>query len=178
MQTLYNFYENINKIVKLTKYDSTDESIKYPKFVYLQFFKIDKDNYIRLKESNSNMLFYPYREKEIVLQKDFLNYENLLNELKLPLSIVKDKNIYCKIENNKYIYFLLECEGGVVVITYQRISRVKTEKWHNFEEGEAAKPIKNYYKKQKMKRIDRKKFLKNIDKMYFNINNYASICYN
>jgi hypothetical protein len=30
-----------------------------------------------------------------------------------------------------------------------KLSRVKTERWHNYEEGDCAKPIKNkcYYKR-------------------------------
>lgn len=44
--------------------------------------------------------------------------------------------------------------------------RVRTEKWHNYEEGDCAKPIdrdgsnKSYFKKGWWKRYDRKKFLR------------------
>lgn len=51
-----------------------------------------------------------------------------------------------------------------------KVSRPKTEKWHNYDEGDCGKPIdrdgsnKCYYKKGFWKRYDRKKFLKNIFK--------------
>lgn len=47
-----------------------------------------------------------------------------------------------------------------------KISRVKTEKWHNYEEGDCSKPLgrknKNlcYFKKGFWKRHDRKKYLR------------------
>ncbi len=43
-----------------------------------------------------------------------------------------------------------------------KIARPKTEKWHNYEEGDCGKPIKNYFKKGWWKRYDRKKFYRNI----------------
>ncbi len=43
---------------------------------------------------------------------------------------------------------------------------LKTTSWHNWEEGDCGKPIKDYYKKRFWKRRDRKRFLKNIDKLY------------
>ncbi len=51
-----------------------------------------------------------------------------------------------------------------------RISRVKTEKWHNWLEGDTGSPINRhgkhlcYYKKGFWKRHDRKKYLKIITK--------------
>lgn len=51
-----------------------------------------------------------------------------------------------------------------------KISRVKTEKWHNYEEGDCGRPLKTgcYYKKGFWKRYDRKKFIRNILKFYNN----------
>ncbi len=49
-----------------------------------------------------------------------------------------------------------------------RISRVKTESYHNYQEGDCGSPIQNhgqylcYYKKGFWKRYDRKKFIKNL----------------
>ena len=49
-----------------------------------------------------------------------------------------------------------------------KISRPKTEKWHNYEEGDVQSPIDRhgkhlcYFKKGFWKRYDRKKFLRNI----------------
>lgn len=49
-----------------------------------------------------------------------------------------------------------------------KISIVKTEKWHNYEEGDCAKPIdrnnknKSYFKKGFWKKYDRKKYIRNI----------------
>lgn len=48
-----------------------------------------------------------------------------------------------------------------------KLSRVKTESWHNYDEGDCGKPIdrdgsnKCFYKKGFWKRYDRKKFIKN-----------------
>lgn len=47
-----------------------------------------------------------------------------------------------------------------------KFPRVKTESWHNYDEGDCAKPIdrdgsnKCFYKKGFWKRYDRKKFIK------------------
>lgn len=46
-----------------------------------------------------------------------------------------------------------------------KISRVKTERWHTFDEGDCSKPLKGngqYFKKGFWKKYDRKKFLKKI----------------
>ena len=43
-----------------------------------------------------------------------------------------------------------------------KTSRPKTERWHNYEEGDCGNPIDNYFKKGRWKRIDRKKYLKRI----------------
>ena len=49
-----------------------------------------------------------------------------------------------------------------------KLSRPKTEKWHNYEEGDCGKPIdrdgsnRSYFKKGFWKRYDRKKFFRNI----------------
>lgn len=46
------------------------------------------------------------------------------------------------------------------------IGRVKTERWHNYEEGDCKKPLSrkgnhlSYYKKGWWKRYDRKKYLR------------------
>ena len=59
-----------------------------------------------------------------------------------------------------------------------QISRPKTVRWHKYEEGDCAKPIsrdgsrKCFYKKGFWKRYDRKKFLRNILKIYLSQNNY------
>jgi len=51
-----------------------------------------------------------------------------------------------------------------------KIGRVKTEKWHNYEEGDCGAPLdrkgKNlcYFKKGWWKRYDRKKFLRRTKK--------------
>jgi hypothetical protein len=48
-----------------------------------------------------------------------------------------------------------------------KIARPKTEKWHNYQEGDCAKPIdKGYFKKGWWKRYDRKKFFRNISKWF------------
>lgn len=53
-----------------------------------------------------------------------------------------------------------------------KIARVKTEKWHNYAEGDCGKPIdrdgsnKAFYKKGFWKRYDRKKFLRDIKKWF------------
>ena len=49
-----------------------------------------------------------------------------------------------------------------------RIARVKTEAYHNYQEGDCGSPIQKhgqylcYYKKGFWKRHDRKKFIKNL----------------
>jgi hypothetical protein len=49
-----------------------------------------------------------------------------------------------------------------------KIARVKTESWHNYEEGDCGSPISRhgkhlcYFKKGFWKRIDRKRYLKKI----------------
>lgn len=43
-----------------------------------------------------------------------------------------------------------------------KVSRVKTESWHNNEEGDSGKPIESYYKKGFWKRFDRKKYLRKL----------------
>ena len=66
-----------------------------------------------------------------------------------------------------------------------KISRPKTERWHNFDEGDCAKPIsrKNdklcFFKKGFWKRYDRKKFIRNLLKKvdscngeYHTLNNF------
>lgn len=47
-----------------------------------------------------------------------------------------------------------------------KVSRPKTEKWHNYAEGDCGKPLKvgYYYKKGKWKRFDRKKFFRDLFK--------------
>jgi hypothetical protein len=46
-----------------------------------------------------------------------------------------------------------------------KTSRPKTEKYHNYEEGDCGKPINNYFKRGFWKRNDRKKFIKNFLKI-------------
>lgn len=54
-----------------------------------------------------------------------------------------------------------------------KIARVKTEKYHNFQEGDCGKPIDRkgkhlcYYKKCFWKRYDKKKFIKNYLNIYY-----------
>ena len=49
-----------------------------------------------------------------------------------------------------------------------KVSRPKTEKWHNYQEGDTGSPIQrhgkhlNYFKKGFWKRYDRKKWFKKI----------------
>lgn len=47
-----------------------------------------------------------------------------------------------------------------------KVSRPKTEKWHNYDEGDCAKPIKKgcYYKKGFWKRFDRKRWFRKLFK--------------
>lgn len=45
-----------------------------------------------------------------------------------------------------------------------KISRPKTEKYHNWEEGDTGSPINNYYKKGFWKKYDIKQFIKNLFK--------------
>jgi len=60
----------------------------------------------------------------------------------------------------------------LAVVIIMKISRPKTEKWHNYEEGDCGKPIdrdgsnKAYFKKGWWKRYDRKKFFRNISKWF------------
>ncbi len=55
-----------------------------------------------------------------------------------------------------------------LVYINMKIGRVKTESYHNYEEGDVAKPIdrdgsnKSYFKKGFWKRYDRKKFIRNL----------------
>ena len=41
-----------------------------------------------------------------------------------------------------------------------KISRPKTEQWHNWQEGDCRKPTDNFFKKGFWKKYDRKKFFK------------------
>lgn len=43
-----------------------------------------------------------------------------------------------------------------------KVSRPKTEKYHNWQEGDVGAPIDNYYKKGWWKRYDRKRFFKKL----------------
>lgn len=43
-----------------------------------------------------------------------------------------------------------------------KVARPKTEKWHNWEEGDVGSPIKNYFKKKFWKRFDRKRFFRKL----------------
>ena len=51
-----------------------------------------------------------------------------------------------------------------------KVSRVKTESWHNYAEGDCGKPLNDgnscFYKKGFWKRNDRKKFLRDINKIF------------
>ena len=47
-----------------------------------------------------------------------------------------------------------------------KVFRPRTEKWHNYAEGDCGKPIENFYKKKKWKRIDRKKYFRDLNKIY------------
>lgn len=47
-----------------------------------------------------------------------------------------------------------------------KIARVKTESYHNWEEGDCGSPIKNYFKKGFWKKYDRKRFIKNLLKKF------------
>ena len=51
-----------------------------------------------------------------------------------------------------------------------KVARPKTEKWHNWQEGDCGAPIKNYFKKGFWKRSDRKKFFRRLEKLYGKIN--------
>lgn len=46
-----------------------------------------------------------------------------------------------------------------------KLNRPKTEKWHNYDD-DVGHPKENYFKKNFWKRYDRKKFLRNIDKIF------------
>lgn len=53
-----------------------------------------------------------------------------------------------------------------------KVFRPKTEKWHNYEEGDCSKPLKgnkSYYKKGFWKRYDRKKFFRLLKKLEWNL---------
>ena len=72
----------------------------------------------------------------------------------------------------------------LAVVIIMKVARPKTEKWHNYEEGDCGKPIdrddiidrlqiyirdgsnKAYFKKGWWKRYDRKKFFRNISKWF------------
>jgi len=62
-----------------------------------------------------------------------------------------------------------------------KISRPKTESYHNYQEGNCGSPIDRhskhlcYYKKGDWKRIDRKKYLRNIDSDSTDISEYDII---
>lgn len=43
-----------------------------------------------------------------------------------------------------------------------KVFRPKPEQWHNYAEGDAGKPVKNFFKKGFWKRYDRKKFFKKV----------------
>ena len=43
-----------------------------------------------------------------------------------------------------------------------KISRPKTESYHNYVEGDCGSPIKDYFKKKFWKRYDRKKFIRRV----------------
>lgn len=57
-----------------------------------------------------------------------------------------------------------------------KISRPLTEKYHNWEEGETGKPIKDYYKKGFWKKFDRKKWFKNLFKKLKALRLYFVMC--
>lgn len=46
-----------------------------------------------------------------------------------------------------------------------KIKRPKTEKYHNWEEGDVRKPIENFFKKGFWKRYDRNKFFRKLFKI-------------
>lgn len=52
-----------------------------------------------------------------------------------------------------------------------KVSRPKTERWHNYAEGDAGKPIDNFYKKGFWKRNDRKKYFRDLKTIAPPINN-------
>lgn len=43
-----------------------------------------------------------------------------------------------------------------------KIPRVRTERWHKWDEGDAGKPIKSFFKKGFWKRYDRKRFIRRL----------------
>lgn len=49
-----------------------------------------------------------------------------------------------------------------------KVSRPKTEKWHNYEEGDCGHPINDYFKKGFWKRYDRKRFFRKLKKYILN----------
>lgn len=51
-----------------------------------------------------------------------------------------------------------------------KISRVKTEAWHKWDEGDTSAPINNFFKKKFWKRYDKKKFLRKIKNIHYGIN--------
>ena len=51
--------------------------------------------------------------------------------------------------------------------------KLKTDKYHNFEEGDCGSPIRNYFKKRFWKRNDRKRYLRRLftfDNLYDDTN--------
>ena len=50
-----------------------------------------------------------------------------------------------------------------------KIKRPYTEKYHRYDEGDTAKPIKCFYKKKWWKRYDRKRFFKQLFKKIENV---------
>ena len=51
-----------------------------------------------------------------------------------------------------------------------KISIVKTEKYHNWEEGDCGSPIENFFKKGFWKRVERKKFFRRLFNNKYNSN--------
>lgn len=45
-----------------------------------------------------------------------------------------------------------------------KLSRPKTEKYHNYDEGDCGHPIKDFFKKKFWKRYDRKRFIRKLVK--------------
>lgn len=45
-----------------------------------------------------------------------------------------------------------------------KIAKPKTSKYHNYDEGDCGKPIKDFYKKGFWKRYDRKRFFNKLFK--------------
>lgn len=51
---------------------------------------------------------------------------------------------------------------GIEQVKGMKIARPKTEKYHNYEEGDCGHPEDNHFKKRFWKRHDRKKFFRQI----------------